>query len=230
MLIGIRMSTVAGDYESQEKTELEKCHDFIAYSHDKIGKYNNAMEVIYSNMQAELKNINLNSTRAMDIYTLKTIKKKCSEALFWVTKSNELLAVLSNHCKLAKYSESDMETYKNSTQKLYITDKINFQNEYSINDVMANTSISIMNLGYDENRDVDITIEIINADLGINISKQISAVFTCPRMENILVNLPDIETPTQQCRANCVIKITNRSGETILKETIKEIFFRKESN
>lgn len=218
------------DYESQEKTELEKCHDFIEYSHDKVNKYNTAMDKILTDIKFELKTVDLNSKRIIDIYKFKMLKKKCIESLFWVTKSHELLAVLSNYYKVAKYTEKDVEKYKNATQRLYITDKLNFKNEYPINSIMPQTNIMLMNLGYDETRNLKITAEISNTDLGINIQETINTVFNCKRMKTVNIELPEMDTPTQQCRANFVVKIQNDRDEVILKEIVKEIFFRKEGN
>lgn len=219
-----------GDLSSVLDRELIRYREFVKYSHNKMQKYDSAMENTLQDLNYQLSTIDLNSIKAYEKTKIKALKKKCNEALFWFTKSKDLMATICNYESMSKYEERDVIQFKNATQTLRLISFKNLQSEYKAGDLLENIQAEIMNLGYDTNRNLKIVCSIKNKDLAIDILSETNISIEIERMETVTVELSSIESPKQQCKAYFIIEIYNENNEIISSQSIKEIFFRKEGN
>lgn len=210
--------------------DLIRYREFIKYSHDKMKKYDSALQNTLEDVVYQLETTNLNSNKAYDKVRIKKIKKRCEDALFWFTKSKELLTTICNYANMSRYEEQDVTSFKNATQIINIIAIKNLKSEYKVGEPVKNIEIQIMNLGYDINRDITIVCSIKNADLGINISSNTNISTRIERMETMDIELSSVDSPKQQCRAYFSVDIYNQNKEVISSYSIKEVFFRKEGN
>lgn len=210
--------------------DLIKYTEFVKYSHDKMEKYDSALRNTLEDVTHQLEAINLHSNRTYDKARIKKLKKRCEDALFWFTKSKELITTIYNYTNMSKYEEQDVAKFKNATQILRVSSFNNLKSEYKAGEPIESIQVAIMNLGYDIDRNITIVCSIKNADLGIDISSRTNVSTRIERMEAKDIELSSVESPKQQCRAYFTVDIYNQHNEIISSQSIKEMFFRKEGN
>lgn len=218
------------DLNSIFDRDLIKYREFVKYSHDKMEKYDSALRNTLEDVMYQLETVNLNSSKTYDKARIKKLKKKCEDALFWFTKSKELITTICNYTNMSKYEEQDVVAFKNATQILRIISLNNLKSEYRVGDPIENTQITIMNLGYNIDRNIKIICSIKNADLGIDITSNTNVSTHIERMKTVDIELSSIDSPKQQCRAYFTVDIYDQNDEVVSSQSIKEIFFRKEGN
>lgn len=218
------------DFNSILNRDLIKYREFVKYSHDKMEKYDSALRNTLEDVTHQLETVNLNSDKTYDKARSKKLTKRCEDALFWFTKSKELMTTICNYSNMSKYEERDVAEFKNATQILRIISFNNLKSEYKVGEQIEGTQITIMNLGYDVDRNIKIVCSIKNSDLGINISSRTNVSTQIERMETVDIELSNIDSPKQQCRAYFTVDIYNQHDEVISSQSVKEVFFRKEGN
>lgn len=218
------------DLGSALDRDLIRYREFVKYSYSKMQNYDSAMQSILEDLNYQLETIDLNSVKSYDKVRIKNLKKRCNDALFWFTKSKELIATICNYVSMSKYEERDVASFKNATQTLKIISFKDLMSEYKVGEAIQNIQVKIMNLGYDTDRNLKIVCSIQNSDLGISISSETNISAKIERMETIDIDLSSIESPRQQCRVYFAVDIYNENDEIISSQSVKEIFFRKEGN
>lgn len=222
--------TQSRDFDSMLKRDLIKYREFVKYSHDKMEKYDLALQNTLEDVKHQLETISPQSAKTYDKVRIKKLRKRCEDALFWFTKSKELMTTICNYANMAKYEERDVAEFRNATQIIRIISFNNLHNEYRVGELVENVEIKIMNLGYDTDRNLKIVCSIKNADLGIDISSRTNISTQIERMTTLDIELSSIDSPKQQCRAYFAVDIYDQNDEIISSQNVKEIFFRKEGN
>lgn len=218
------------DLSSILDRDLIRYREFVRYSYNKMRKYDSALQNTLDDIAYQLETVNLNSDKTYDKTRIKKLKKRCEDALFWFTKSKELMTTICNYANMSRYEEQDVIDFKNATQTLKIISFNNLKNEYVVGEPIEGAEIQIMNLGYDIDRSITIVCSIKNTDLGIDISARTNVSTQIERMDTVDIELSGVDSPKQQCRAYFTVDIYNQNNEVISSQSVKEVFFRKEGS